>query len=72
MTRSEPSAPRFGADVLRDVERQRRLADRGTGGHNHQIARLEPGRQFIEVAEPRRHTRDELLPLVRPFNRLEA
>ena len=39
--------------MLRDVEREARLADRRAGGEDHEVALLEPGGQRVEVAEPR-------------------
>ena len=38
--------------VLRDVEREARLADGRAGGDDDQVARLEAGRQRVEVGEP--------------------
>jgi hypothetical protein len=40
--------------VLRDVERERRLAHRRASRDDHQVRRLEPARHLVEVAEPRR------------------
>ncbi len=59
-------------DMLRHVQRQRRFAHRRTGGDDDEIARLEPGRQLVEIREPGRYTGDELLAFVRALNRLEA
>ena len=38
--------------VLRDVEREARLADRRSGREDHEVALLEAGRQRVQVREP--------------------
>ena len=41
-------------DVASDVRRERRLADARSSGDHDQVARLQPRREVVEVAEPRR------------------
>ena len=60
------------ADVLRDVQHERRLPHRRPRRDDDEIARLKSGRQLVEIGEPRRHAGDELLALVRPLDRREA
>src|SRR6266571_2679691 len=45
-------------DMLRDVERKRRLSHGGTARDDDQLARLKAGRHFVEIFIPRRNTDD--------------
>jgi hypothetical protein len=53
--------------MLRHVEGQRRLSDRGPCRQDHQVRRLEPTEQGVELAEPGRHAEDLATMLVQVF-----
>ena len=43
------------ADIRRDVERERRLSDRRTGGDEHEFAGFQSAGHAIQILEPREH-----------------
>ena len=47
-----------GRRLLRDVQRERRLPEARTCGDDHEVRRLQPARQVVEVDEARRHAGD--------------
>ena len=59
-------------EVGRDAEAERRLAHARACGHDHEVARLEPGRQPVEVAEARGNAGDVGAGLVQLRDPLEA
>ena len=61
-----------GADVLRDVEHETRLAHRRPGGHEHQVGRLQPRGHLVQVDEPGGHTGDQALVLLQLLDGAEA
>ena len=58
-------------DVLRDVEREARLAHRGAPRDDDHIARVEPGGVLVEIDETAREPRDAYPRLVHALNLLE-
>ena len=56
--------------VLRDVQHERRLSHRRTGGDDHQIRRLEARRQLVEIVESARHAGDRLTAALQRFDAL--
>ena len=55
--------------VLRDVQRERRLAHARAAGDDDQVGRLQAGGQLVEVGEARRHAGDRSLLLVELLDR---
>ncbi len=58
--------------VLRDVQHERRLAHRRTRRHQHQVARVQAGRHFVELREPGRDTGHRALLRLQLLDRIEA
>ena len=58
--------------MLRDVQHEARLAHRGTGRDEHQIRRLQPGCQLVEIDEAGRDARDQTLVLLQLLDRGET
>ena len=61
-----------GADVLRDVEHEARLAHRRPRRDQHEVRRLQAGRHLVEVDETGRHAGDQALVLLQLLDRREA
>ena len=61
-----------GADVLRHVQHEAGLAHRRARGHDHEIARLEAGRHFVQIVEPAGDAGDRPLALLQLLDRREA
>src|SRR5262245_7488708 len=58
-------------DVLRDVQREGRLAHAGAAGDDHEVRRLQARGLQVELLEARGHASDVLLSLVQPLDVLE-
>ena len=55
-----------------DVQRERRLAHRGTGGDDDKIGGLQSGGQLVDVGETGRHAGNRALYALQPLDRAEA